>query len=238
VTYHFELDMVSFPLISIIMPVRNEAAFIARSLDVLFAQDYPTELMEFLIGDGMSSDNTRSIIAHFTDLHPEVKIQILDNPSQIVPTAMNLALRRAKGDIIIRVDGHTIIAPDYVRQCVEALQRTNADNVGGKMNAIGKNPFGKAVALAILIPKNGWIQFTWVPGRDGSLRKLACSMKNWCVTRMTNSIIVCANMAEKFYFARKSNPNIVCVVRHVLCGDNTINMVSGKCVYCKNIRAR
>jgi succinoglycan biosynthesis protein ExoA len=152
VTYHFELDMVSFPLISIIMPVRNEAAFIARSLDVLFAQDYPAELMEFLIGDGMSSDNTRSIIAHFTDLHPEVKIQILDNPSQIVPTAMNLALRRAKGDIIIRVDGHTIIAPDYVRQCVEALQRTNADNVGGKMNAIGKNPFGKAVALATSTP--------------------------------------------------------------------------------------
>ena len=77
---------------------------------------------------------------------------LLDNPGKIVPSGINIALRQAKGEIIIRVDGHTLIAPDYVRRCVEALQRSSADNVGGRMNAIGGSPFGKAVALATSTP--------------------------------------------------------------------------------------
>ena len=115
-------------------------------------QDYPADCMEILIADGMSTDNTRSLIHDFSALHPQLQIQILDNPGKIVPTGINIALREAKGEIIIRVDGHTIIAPDYVRQCVETLQRTHADNVGGRMNAIGSTPFGKAVALATSTP--------------------------------------------------------------------------------------
>ena len=129
--------------------MRNESAYIERGLLAILEQDYPGE-MEILITDGMSGDDTRgkirSLIASFPRLRSPVRI--LDNPGKIVPTGMNIALRQAKGEIIIRVDGHTMIAPDYVRQCVETLQRTNADNVGGKMNAIGRNPFGKAVALA------------------------------------------------------------------------------------------
>ncbi|MCP4122006.1 MAG: glycosyltransferase family 2 protein, partial [Bacteroidetes bacterium] len=83
---------------------------------------------------------------------PKISINVLDNPQKIVPTGINIALRQAKGDIIIRVDGHTIIAPDYVRQCVNAIQGTGADNVGGKMNAVTNIPFGKAVALATSTP--------------------------------------------------------------------------------------
>jgi len=141
-----------FPLITILMPIRNEAVFIERGLQVILAQDYPRRRMEILIADGLSTDNTRQIIQDSSLSHPQLNIRILDNPSKIVPTGMNIALQQAKGEIIIRVDGHTVIAPDYVRQCVEALQRTNADNVGGKMNAVGSNPFGKAVALATSTP--------------------------------------------------------------------------------------
>ena len=81
-----------------------------------------------------------------------VQFRILDNPSKIVPIAMNIALRQVRGEIIIRVDGHTIIANDYVYQCVNAIQHRGADNVGGKMRAIGSNPFGKTVALATSTP--------------------------------------------------------------------------------------
>ncbi len=140
------------PNITIISPVRNERAYIERVLLAIALQDYPAESMEVLIADGMSTDDTRKMIRGFSDQHPKLKISVLDNPAEIVPTAMNIALRHAKGEIIIRVDGHTEIAPDYVRQCVETLQRTHADNVGGKMNAIGSNPFGYAVALATSTP--------------------------------------------------------------------------------------
>ena len=142
----------SYPSISIILPIRNESAYIAHSLGAVLKQDYPSDKVEVLIADGISTDNTRSIITELSAQYPKISLKILDNPAQIVPTAMNIALRQAKGEIIIRVDGHTIIAPDYVQQCVDALERTDADNVGGKMNAKGTNPFAKAVALATSFP--------------------------------------------------------------------------------------
>ena len=140
-----------FPSVVIILPIRNESGFIEHGLRAILEQDYPGEV-EILIADGMSTDNTREIIDDFSARHPQLKICILDNPREIVPTGINIALRKAKGEIVIRLDGHTTIAPDYVRQCVETLQRTHADNVGGKMNSIGSNPFGHAVALATSTP--------------------------------------------------------------------------------------
>lgn len=139
-------------LVSILMPVRNEAGFIQRSLGAVLAQNYPAECMEILVADGMSTDGTRAIVEQLAKKYPNVSLKILDNPGKIVSTGLNIALRHARGGIIIRVDGHTIIAPDYVRQCVETLRRTNADNVGGRMNAIGNTPFGKAIALGTSAP--------------------------------------------------------------------------------------
>lgn len=137
-------------MISIILPIRNEANFITRSIDAILSQDFPKDRIEILIVDGMSTDETRKIVQVYQQNHPQ--IHIIDNPKKIVPTALNAAILHAKGEIIIRVDGHTIIAPDYLRQCVATLSRTSADNVGGKMNAVGSNPFGKAVALATSSP--------------------------------------------------------------------------------------
>ena len=138
--------------ITLILPIRNEEEFIAKSLGAVLNQSYPAEYIQILIADGMSTDRTREIIKNLAIKYPETSLEILDNPAQIVPTAMNIALRQAKGEIIIRVDGHTIIGPDYVQECVDALERTDADNVGGKMNAKGTNPFAKAVALATSSP--------------------------------------------------------------------------------------
>jgi succinoglycan biosynthesis protein ExoA len=138
--------------VTLIFPIKNEKRYVYRSLGAILAQDYPAEQMEVMVADGMSTDQTRQVIHDLVDQHPHHSVSILDNPGQIVPTGMNIALRQAKGDIIIRVDGHTLIAPDYVRQCVEALRRTNADNVGGKMSAVGQTHFEKAVAMATSTP--------------------------------------------------------------------------------------
>lgn len=132
--------------VTIIMPVRNEGAFIRNSLDAVLNQDYPAELLEIIVADGMSDDDTRALVRELMDSHPNLKM--IDNPSRIVPTAMNLAIRAARGEVVVRADGHTLIAPDYVTECVSALRWSPADNVGGPMRALGEGWFGKAVAAA------------------------------------------------------------------------------------------
>lgn len=139
------------PLVSIIMPIHNEADFIERSLGAVLAKDYPHHWMEVLIADGMSTDGTREAIARLK-AQSDVEVTALDNPGRIVPTGLNAALAQVRGDIIVRVDGHTIIAPDYITQCVTALQQSGADNVGGRMDAVNNEALGQAVALATSTP--------------------------------------------------------------------------------------
>lgn len=139
------------PLVSIVLPIRNEVNYIKNTLTAVFAQDYPAESLEILIADGESTDGTREIISQISQ-NLQHTIKVIDNSQKIVPTALNAALSQANGDIIIRVDGHTIVASDYIRQCVSVLQKSEADNVGGKMHAVGENYFGKVVAIATSTP--------------------------------------------------------------------------------------
>ena len=136
------------PAVTVIMPIRNEAAFISRSLGAVLAQDYPADRLEVVIADGMSSDTTREVIARTAEARPDVRVTIVDNPGRIVPTGFNRAMMRARGDVIVRVDGHTIVAPNYVTECVAALRRSGADNVGGRMDPVADGRFGRAAALA------------------------------------------------------------------------------------------
>lgn len=137
-------------IISLILPIRNEGEGLRLTLDAIVAQDYSLNDIEIIIADGMSSDNTRTIIEEYQQKYES--IFLVDNPNGIVSTGFNIALLRSKGDFIIRVDGHTVIAKDYVRKCVDTLERTNADNVGGCMTAIGETNFGKVAALATSNP--------------------------------------------------------------------------------------
>jgi cellulose synthase/poly-beta-1,6-N-acetylglucosamine synthase-like glycosyltransferase len=134
-----------FPFVSLIMPIRNEAAYITRSLGAVLAQDYPPTHLEIWVVDGMSDDQTRALIQ---GLPGAERVKLIDNPQRIQSAGMNLAIPQAAGEIIIRVDGHTLIAPDYVRQCVASLQSTGAHNVGGAMNPVGTSPMGRAIAAA------------------------------------------------------------------------------------------
>jgi len=138
------------PLVSVVLPVRNEARDIGRCLDAILAQDYPADRMEILVVDGMSSDATREVVATYSRREPRVRL--VENPGRIVPTALNAALRSFEGEILVRVDGHTVVDRDYVSQGVAALERTGADVVGGTMNAVGSSRFGRAVAIATSTP--------------------------------------------------------------------------------------
>lgn len=138
--------MRNLPFVSLVMPVRNEASFIAHSLGAVLAQDYPSERIEVIVADGMSTDGTRELVRSFQARH--CSLCLIDNPEKIAPTGLNAALRQAIGDIIIRVDGHCEVAPDYVRRCVEHLQ-DGVDCVGGPIETVGETLSARAIALAM-----------------------------------------------------------------------------------------
>jgi len=146
------------PFVTVIMPIRNEAAFIERSLGAVLAQDYPSDRLEVLVVDGMSNDQTRTLVQRFIDQQAtsghtsRPRITLLDNPGQIVPCAFNIGLRYAEGAIIVRVDGHCEIAPDYVSCCVATLATTGADNVGGLIRSVSHGVIGHAIAMATSSP--------------------------------------------------------------------------------------
>jgi succinoglycan biosynthesis protein ExoA len=140
------LESEALPWVSVLMPVRNEGSYLSQSLGAVLAQDYPVERYEVLVADGMSTDGTREIVQAYQTTHPSLRL--IDNPGLIVSKGLNAAIAEARGDVIVRVDGHTVIAPDYVRRCVEELQTTGADNVGGRMVGVGENSFARAVTHA------------------------------------------------------------------------------------------
>ena len=139
------------PFVSVLMPLRNEGAFVRRSVGSVLAQDYPHSRMEVLIADGMSTDGTRAEIDRLAG-ESDVPIAVCDNPRRIVATGLNVLLGRARGDILVRVDGHCEVAPDYVSRCVEHLERGEAEGVGGPLETIGQGRVPKAIALAMSSP--------------------------------------------------------------------------------------
>ncbi len=135
------------PFVSIIMPIRNEAGYIERSLAAVFAQDYPAGSFEAIVADGMSTDGTREIVRQWQTRKPSLKL--IDNPGQIAPTGLNAALREARGEVIIRVDGHCEIAPDYIRNCIAHLDTGDAGGVGGPIETIGETATASVIAEAM-----------------------------------------------------------------------------------------
>jgi glycosyltransferase involved in cell wall biosynthesis len=136
------------PYVSVIMPVYNEEAFIGRSLKAILCQSYPKELMEIVVADGMSTDGTRSLIDTMR-AGSEIPVKVVDNPKKIAPTGLNCALTVAKGDVVVRVDGHCEIDREYVANCVALLQEKRADGVGGPIETVGETPVARVIALAM-----------------------------------------------------------------------------------------
>ena len=142
--------MKSAPPVTVVIPMRNEERLLAKCLDSVLANEYPRDRLEILVIDGMSVDGSRRIAEDYAQRHP--CIRLLENPQQIQAAALNIGIREASGDIVIRMDAHTTYAPDYILQCVTALQRTDAVNVGGALRAVGTDYLSSAIAIGITSP--------------------------------------------------------------------------------------
>jgi succinoglycan biosynthesis protein ExoA len=136
--------------ISVVVSCRNEIRHIRTFLGCLFQQDLRGLEMEVLIADGMSEDGTRAVLSEF-DKKCSV-LRVIDNPEKIAATGLNYAIAEANGEIILRMDAHSIYAPDYVRTCVEVLHETKADNVGGPALTRAEGYIPQAIAHAFHVP--------------------------------------------------------------------------------------
>jgi cellulose synthase/poly-beta-1,6-N-acetylglucosamine synthase-like glycosyltransferase len=138
------------PRVTIAMPAYNEERYIEACVASVQAQDYPRELIEVLVADGRSTDATRDILARLSAADPRIKM--VDNPARLQAAGLRELVKRSTGDVIVRMDVHAEYAPDYVRRCVETLERTGADNVGGAQRAKAKTAFQRALCAALASP--------------------------------------------------------------------------------------
>ena len=117
---------------TVIVPCRNERRFISRCLDSILANDFPHTDYEVIVADGSSDDGSGELLSSYARAHRNVRI--IDNPLRTAASGLNLAIREARGRLILRVDAHSTIEPDYISKCVMAASTSGADNVGGIMH--------------------------------------------------------------------------------------------------------
>ena len=135
----------SEPAVSVIIPVLNEERFLKQSVQAILNQNYSGQF-EIILALGPSKDQTNFIAQ---ELAKDQRIKLVENPSGRTASALNNAIKNSNFDIIVRLDGHAIVDSSYIKNAVNTLLESGADNVGGLMKAEGTNAFEKSVAAAM-----------------------------------------------------------------------------------------
>ncbi|MCQ2341765.1 MAG: glycosyltransferase family 2 protein [Paludibacteraceae bacterium] len=136
-------------IVSLICPCYNEQKYIAQCIDSIMQQDFPISQLEFLLIDGGSTDGTIDIIQNYQKQYP--CLQLLHNPQRISPVAMNLGIRAAQGQYIVRIDAHSVFPSSYVSTLLHYLNTLpQAQNVGALCHTVPANDtlLARAIALA------------------------------------------------------------------------------------------
>ncbi|OPF77139.1 glycosyl transferase family 2 [Streptomyces antioxidans] len=134
------------PAVSVIMPVLNEERHLRNAVRHILEQEYDGE-MEVVIALGPSTDRTDEIAAELVAEDP--RVHTVPNPTGRTPAALNAAIKASRHPVVVRVDGHGMLSPDYIATAVRLLEETGAQNVGGLMHAEGENDWERAVAAAM-----------------------------------------------------------------------------------------
>jgi succinoglycan biosynthesis protein ExoA len=139
----------TLPFISVIVPVRNEEAFIASTLEQLLTQRYDSDRFEILVAEGCSTDATPAIVRYLAAVHPN--LHLLHNPGRLSSAGRNVALRSARGDVVVVVDGHCEVDNrNYLRELAEVFARDNVDCAGRPqpLELSRATPVQRAIAVA------------------------------------------------------------------------------------------
>lgn len=141
------VDSPAAPLVTVIMPVRNEETSLEQSVGSVLEQDYPPDRIELIVADGMSNDGTRDVLKRISSC--DSRLRIIDNQALIFSTGFNAGLEIACGDIILMMGGHTLLCPNYLRTCSALLQQHVADCVGGVLDTSPQHSAAEAISLAM-----------------------------------------------------------------------------------------
>ncbi len=149
---HVSSPTAELPLVSVVVPCRNESAHIRSCLESLVTQTWPKEHLEVLVVDGISDDGTRAIIAGFTAAYPWIRL--IDNTRRTTPTALNIGICQSLGEIVCRMDAHCKYPNDYIAALLSKLHASGADNVGGVCRTLPANqgPMARTIAAALAHP--------------------------------------------------------------------------------------
>ena len=134
------------PLVSIVIPARNEENTIQRCIDSLAKSDYPKNRLEIIVVDGMSEDGTVEVVKRLSAENSQIRL--LPNEKKITPVARNIGVKAAQGDYIMFFDAHSTASSDYIRKCVELMQETGADNVGGVLKTLPSEDTSLGIVIA------------------------------------------------------------------------------------------
>ena len=129
--------------VTVVLACRNENPRIGRLIDSLDAVDRTGLDLEAIVADGMSEDGTRAILNAACATRPWLRV--IDNPGRIVSTGLNEAIRQARGEFIVRMDGHSTYEPNYVRRSLEVLDATGAANAGGPQRSRAEGYWPRAI---------------------------------------------------------------------------------------------
>lgn len=139
--------------VSIVIPVLNEEFYIKKLLESILNQDYDFSKIEVIFVDGDSKDETVSIINN-TLKDKDINYKIITNKEKITPKSVNMGIKIAKNDIVIRLDAHSEYPKNYISKCVYYLNTTGADNVGCSFDTQLEGIKGKAIT-SVLTSKFG-----------------------------------------------------------------------------------
>lgn len=135
-------------MISVICPTYNEINHIEQLIN--FVLNSEPNNKELIIVDGNSIDGTAELVKKYSSDYPNV--YYIHNPDKYVPFALNKAIKECRGEIIVRLDAHSIYGEDYFLKILEKFETTNADIVGGPYRIAGGTNFQKAVGEIISSP--------------------------------------------------------------------------------------
>lgn len=135
------------PLVSVVVPMHNEADFIGNDLKSILQNDYPAELIEILVVDGGSTDGSIEIVQKMAKEH--TNITLLGGPGVNCPAAMNIGIENSHGEVVCKVDAHGYVDSNFIRLGVKHL-RSDKDIkcVGGPIRPIAKSLIEQSNVLA------------------------------------------------------------------------------------------
>jgi succinoglycan biosynthesis protein ExoA len=183
---------VTDPLVTVVVPMRNEAAGIVACLDSILASTPSGNDLELLVLDGESTDHSAQLVAELSSRDPRVRL--IANPARLQADAFNIGLAAARGRYLVRMDAHTLYEPDYISECVRLLEETGAANVGGVQRATGTNATSMAIAAAVSskfaagdaayrhATEPAWVDTVYLGAwRTSTLRELGGMRPGWAV---------------------------------------------------------